>query len=196
VIFSAVYLLVRCLLSCLMVLARCGASEDAELLVLRHENAVLRRQIGRVRYQPGDRLWLAALSGLVPRHRWGEVFAVTPATLLAWHRRLVARKWDYTSRRRPGQPSTTASILSRSKIGSAGELQVFGVSGGARVFVDQAAQDGFSVDPSAVEVSNGEVATVVFAIGDALGDALVRPGRVVVHLVLGQHGAQVRLTEN
>ncbi len=68
--------------------------------------------------------------------------------------------------------------------------------GGARVFVDQAAQDGFSVDPSAVEVSNGEVATVAFAIGDALGDALVRPGRVVVHLVLGQHGAQMRLTEN
>src|SRR5207248_9327764 len=66
----------RCLLSCLMVLARGGASKDAELLVLRHENAVLRRQIGRVRYQPGDRLWLAALSGLVPRHRWGEVFAV------------------------------------------------------------------------------------------------------------------------
>jgi putative transposase len=110
VIFSAVYLLVRCLLSCLMVLARGEASKDAELLVLRHENAVLRRQIGRVRYQPGDRLWLAALSGLVPRHRWGEVFAVTPATLLAWHRRLVARKWDYTSRRRPGRPSTTASI--------------------------------------------------------------------------------------
>ena len=49
---------------------------------------------------------------------------------------------------------------------------------GARVFVDQAAQDGFSVDPSAVEVGNGEVATVVFAIGDALGDALVRPSRV------------------
>ena len=78
--------------------------------MLRHENAVLRRQVGRVRYQPGDRLWLAALSRLVPRHRWGEVFAVTPATLLAWHRRLVARKWDYTSRRRPGRPSTTASI--------------------------------------------------------------------------------------
>jgi putative transposase len=110
VIFSVVYLVVRCLLNCLMVLAQGGVCKDAELLVLRHENAVLRRQIGRVRYQPGDRLWLAALSRLVPRHRWGEVFAVTPATLLAWHRRLVARKWDYTSRRRPGRPSTTASI--------------------------------------------------------------------------------------
>jgi hypothetical protein len=54
VIFSVVYLLVRCLLGCLMVLARREVSRDAELLVLRHENAVLRRQIGRVRYQPGD----------------------------------------------------------------------------------------------------------------------------------------------
>jgi putative transposase len=93
-----------------MVLARGEVSKGAELLVLRHENAVLRRQIGRVRYQPGDRLRLAALSRLVPRHRWGEVFAVTPATLLAWHRRLVALKWDYTRRRRPGRPSTMASI--------------------------------------------------------------------------------------
>jgi hypothetical protein len=53
------------------------------------------------------------------------------------------------------------------------------VSGGACVFVDQAARDGFSVDLFAVEVGNGDVATVVFAAGDALGDALVRPGRVV-----------------
>jgi len=71
---------------------------------------VLRRQISKVRYQPGDRLWLAALSRLIPRHRRSEVFAVTPATLLAWHRRLVARHWDYTSRRRPGRPSTPTSI--------------------------------------------------------------------------------------
>jgi putative transposase len=67
-------------------------------------------KIGQVRSQPGDRLWLAALSRLVPRRRWAEVFAVTPATLLAWHRRLVTRKWDYTSRRRPGRPSTPAAI--------------------------------------------------------------------------------------
>jgi transposase len=75
-----------------------------------HENAVLRCQIGRVGYQPADRLWLAALSRLIPRRRWCEVFAVTPATLLAWHRRLAARKWDYTSRRRPGRPPTAAAI--------------------------------------------------------------------------------------
>jgi putative transposase len=86
VIISVCYLLARCLLDCLMVLARRELSRDAELLVLRHENAVLRRQISRVRYQPGDRLWLAALSRLIPRRRWGEVFTVTPATLLAWHR--------------------------------------------------------------------------------------------------------------
>ncbi len=109
-IFSAVYLLVRCLLSCLTVLARGEVSKDAELLVRWHENTVLRRQISRVCYQPGDRLWLAALSRLIPRRRWSEVFAVTPATLLAWHRRLVARKWDYTGRRRRGRPATAAAI--------------------------------------------------------------------------------------
>ena len=84
--------------------------KDAGLLVLRHENAVLRRQIGRVRYQPGGRLWLAALSRLIPRCRWGEVFAVTAAALRAWHRRLAAGNWDYPSRRRPGRPSTAAAI--------------------------------------------------------------------------------------
>ncbi len=85
-IFSGVYLLVRCLLGCVMVLARREVSKDAELLVLRHENAVLRRHTGRVGYELGDRLWLAALS------------------------RLVARKWDYTSRWRPGRPPAPAAI--------------------------------------------------------------------------------------
>ena len=92
VIFPVVYLFARGLLGCLMVLARREASKDAELLVLRHENAVLRRQISRVRYEPGDRLWFAALSRLIPRRRRGEMFVVTPATLLTWHRRLATRK--------------------------------------------------------------------------------------------------------
>jgi putative transposase len=106
VIISTVYLLVRCL----TVLARHEASKDAELMVLRHENAVLRRQADRVRCEPGDRLRLAALPRLAPRRRQGEVFAVTPATLLAWHRRLAARKRDHASRRRPGRPSAAAAI--------------------------------------------------------------------------------------
>ena len=98
-IFSVVYLLTRRMLGCLRLLARREVSKDAELLVLRHENAVLRRHTGRVRYQPAGRLWLAALSRLIPR-RWGEVLAVTPATLLAWHRRLVTR---------PRQPRSASS---------------------------------------------------------------------------------------
>ena len=104
------YRLVRCLLGLTMVLVRRDLGKDAELLVLRHENAVLRRQIARVRYTPTDRVWLAALSRLLPRRRWAEVFPVTPATILAWHRRLVSRKWDYTARRWLGRPSTTAAI--------------------------------------------------------------------------------------
>jgi hypothetical protein len=70
VIISILYLLVRCVLGCLMTLARQRVSKDAELLALRHENTVLRRQVSRVRYEPGDRIWLAALSRLVPRRRW------------------------------------------------------------------------------------------------------------------------------
>jgi hypothetical protein len=112
VIISVICLLVRCLLGCLTVLTRRQMSKDAELLVLRHENAVLRRQISRVRYQPGGRLWLAALSRLIPRRRRGGMFPVTPATLPAWHRRLVARTWDYTRRPGPGRPSTAAAIRS------------------------------------------------------------------------------------
>ena len=62
-------------------------AKDAELLVLRHEDAVLGRHVGRVRYEPADRVWFAALARLISRRRWTEIFPVTPATLLAWHRR-------------------------------------------------------------------------------------------------------------
>ncbi|MGH3700414.1 MAG: hypothetical protein ACRDQY_13265 [Pseudonocardiaceae bacterium] len=109
-LLSILYRLVRCLLGLTMVLVGRDLSKDAELLVLRHENAVLRRQIARVRYTPADRVWLAALSRLLPRRRWAEVFPVTPTTILAWHRRLVSCKWDYTARRRPGRLPTAAAI--------------------------------------------------------------------------------------
>src|SRR5579862_2644993 len=97
-VLSLAYRLLRCLFSLLAVLARSDMSRDAELLVLRHENQVLRRQLtGRLRWDHVDRLWLAALSRLVSRRRWTEVFPVTAATILRWHRDLIARKWDYTS---------------------------------------------------------------------------------------------------
>src|SRR4029450_907542 len=96
------YRLTRRLLSVPAVVLRRDTAKDAELLVLRHENAVLRRQItGQVRYEPADRFWFAALSSLLPRRRWHEIFPVQPATILAWHRRFIATKWDYSARRRP-----------------------------------------------------------------------------------------------
>ena len=64
----------------------------------------------QVRSTPADRAWLGALSGLLPRRRWAAVFPVTPATVLAWHRQMVSRKWDYTAGRQPGRPSTAAAI--------------------------------------------------------------------------------------
>ena len=70
------------------------------------------------------------------------------------------------------------------------------MSCGLRVLVDQAAQDRLSADPLGAEVSWGDAGSVVFTAGDALGDALVRPGSVVVHLVLGQDGAQMRVADN
>jgi putative transposase len=94
VLLSLLYRLLRCLLGLLAVLARSDLSKDVELLVLRHENQVLRRQVGgRLRWNHADRLWLAALSRLVNRRRWAEIFPITPATILHWHRHLVARKW-------------------------------------------------------------------------------------------------------
>ena len=71
---------------------------------------MLRRNAGRVRYEPSDRAWFAALAPFIPRRQWAGLFPVTPATLLAWHRRLTARKYDTTTRRRTGRPPTVRSI--------------------------------------------------------------------------------------
>ncbi|WP_331721231.1 integrase core domain-containing protein [Streptomyces sp. NBC_00212] len=106
------YRVTRALLALPSVVLRRETAKDAELLVLRHENAVLRRQLkGPVRYEPADRFWLAALSSLIPRRRWADAFSVTPKTLLAWHRRLIVKKWDYSARRaHTGRPPTAAAL--------------------------------------------------------------------------------------
>ncbi|WP_433445601.1 hypothetical protein [Nonomuraea sp. CA-141351] len=70
----------------------------------------LRRQVPRVRYEPADGLWLAALSSLIPRRRWAKMFSISPATLLTWHRKLATNAWDYSRCRRPGRPPTAATV--------------------------------------------------------------------------------------
>src|SRR4249919_3045655 len=105
-----VYLLVRRILGLAVLISRTDRAKDAELLVLRHENTVLRRRAGRIRYEPADRVWFAALAQLIPRRRWAGIFPVTPAILLAWHHKLAARKYDTSRRRKPGRPPTVRRI--------------------------------------------------------------------------------------
>jgi hypothetical protein len=109
VVIGWAYRLGRRALGLLATAARSEGALMAELRVLRQENAVLRRQVARVRYEQADRAWFAALSGVIPRSRWAEVFPITPTMLLAWHRRLVAGK--YTATRRPlGRPPTAVAL--------------------------------------------------------------------------------------
>ena len=84
-------------------------STEVELLVLRHELGILRRQISRPRLRRRDRMFLAAASRLLKRSCWRS-FLVTPQTLLRWHRELVRRKWTYRHTGRPGRPPITSDV--------------------------------------------------------------------------------------
>jgi hypothetical protein len=81
---SSLYLVVCRLLALLVLFARGDRSKELEILVLRHELAIPRRQVGRPRFEPSDRLMLAALSRVAPRRCW-SAFPVRPETLLRWH---------------------------------------------------------------------------------------------------------------
>ena len=105
------YLIFYRLLDLLMLLGRASSAKDVELLVLRHEVAVLSRTNPRPRLDWADRALFAALIQRLPaalrRHR-----LITPATVLSWHRRLVTKKWTYPHRsgRPPLNPAITALI--------------------------------------------------------------------------------------
>ena len=91
------YLIFVRLCGWLVLLGRSSASKDAELLVLRHEVAVLRRANRRPRLDWADRAVLTALAGLLPA--WLRAYRlVTPGTVLRWHRRLITHKWTYSNR--------------------------------------------------------------------------------------------------
>jgi len=102
VLSELVYLAVCRSIQLLVRLARGDAAKDLEILVLRHQLSVLRRQTPRPRLQPADRALLAAVSRVLPRSRW-SCFLVQPETLLRWHRRLVAGAWTYPHRQ-TGRP--------------------------------------------------------------------------------------------
>ena len=115
------FVIVRALLG-LVGLGPAPDAKDVEIAVLRHQLAVLRRQVTRPRYGPTDRMVLASLSRLLSRERW-TIFLVTPATLLRWHRELVARRWTFprkrevppphTGRARRGLPEATVELVVR-----------------------------------------------------------------------------------
>jgi homeodomain-containing protein len=91
----------------LVLLSRSQASNDAEILVLRHEVMVLRRQVASPKPDWADRAILAALARLLPASLRTRRL-VTPGTLLTWHRRLVARNWTYPGRR--GRPAVSEEV--------------------------------------------------------------------------------------
>jgi hypothetical protein len=108
VLFALIYLLVRRAVR----LAARSASElhnDIEIVVLRHQLAVLKRQVGRPRLRRRDRLFMTALSRMLPRPRWCS-FVVTPPTLLRWHHELVRRKWAYRRNASPGRPALADDV--------------------------------------------------------------------------------------
>jgi len=109
VVVCFLYWSLRRLLELIVLRRRSEREKEIEILLLRHQLRVLERQVARPELTPADRMVLAALSRVLPRRAWRRSAFVTPATLLRWHRELVARRWTYPHRR-PGRPATGGEI--------------------------------------------------------------------------------------
>jgi putative transposase len=137
VVWSFVYLALCRLVQLVVLLCKSERSKELEILLLRHELAILRRQPRRAPFRPVDRAILAALARALPRSAWTSL-SVSPTTLLRWHRQLVRRRWTYP-RRQPGRPrldrGVQALVLRLARENPAwgfrrivGELQSLGIS--------------------------------------------------------------------
>jgi hypothetical protein len=109
VVLLFLYWSFRRLLELLVLRGRSAREVEMEVLLLRHQLRVLERQVSRPQLTQADRALLAALSRVLSRQVWRRSAFVTPATLLRWHRELVARRWTYPHRR-PGRPPTGAVV--------------------------------------------------------------------------------------
>ena len=108
-VLSFAYWSLRQLLELVVLRRRSEREKEIEILLLRHQIRVLERQIARPQLTEADRALLAAFSRVLPRRVWKRSAFVTPATLLRWHRELVARSWTYPHRR-SGRPPTPARV--------------------------------------------------------------------------------------
>ena len=107
-LFLLVYVVLRRVIAMVLVGVRSSDFKELEIMVLRHELEILRRQSGRPRLRAVDRVFLAPASRVLPGSRWRS-FLVTPDTLLRWHRRIVARRWTYRNRA-PGRSVITGEL--------------------------------------------------------------------------------------
>jgi putative transposase len=162
VVWSFVYLALCRLVQLVVLLCRSERSKELEILVLRHELAIVRRQPRRARLRPVDRAILAAFARALPRSAWTSL-SVSPTTLLRWHRQLVRRRWTYP-RRRSGRPALDRRLqahvvrLTRENPGwgyrrIVGELQNLGISVSATSVRTILARHGLPPAPQRDELS-------------------------------------------
>jgi putative transposase len=107
-VFRVWYRLARLIIDLLVLRGRRDRSKDAEILVLRHQLTVLHRKVPHPRFDNADRTIISTLARAIDRKHW-SAFIIQPATILAWHRRLVAKHWTYPHRH-VGRPATAAEI--------------------------------------------------------------------------------------
>jgi putative transposase len=165
VVLSFLYWVLRRLLELFVLRMRSEREKEIEILVLRHQLRVLERQVARPQLRPSDRALLSAFSRALPRRAWASFF-VTPATLLRWHRQLVARRWTYPHRR-PGRPATSDDVrqlvvrLARENPGWGyrriqGELVGLGISLAASTVWEILRREGIEPAPRRLESSWAE----------------------------------------